>query len=85
MRDMKYGKCYTNLYMGKVVWSTFGTRTLKLRELKQTTSHFEKNAYSQMNVAPAIQVLSATAALLIFRALDANDIVIWAQNKGVYN
>ena len=39
-----------------------------------------------MNVALAMQVLSATVASMIRRAIDANNIVMGsATNKGVYN
>ena len=38
-----------------------------------------------MNVALAMQVMSATVALMIRRAIAADDVVLSTRNKGVYN
>ena len=83
--DLKYGKCHLNLYMIEIVWRALGGGTLQLQESKLTASHFDKNAFSRMNVALAMQILSATVTSMIRRAIAANDIVISTRNKGVYN
>jgi hypothetical protein len=84
-RDLKYGKCFLNLYMVERVWRALGGGTSQLQESKLTTSHFDKNAFSRMNVALAMQVLSATVAAMIRRAIAATDVALPSRNKGVYN
>ena len=71
--------------MSEIVWRALGGGTLQLQELKLTTSHFYKNAFSRMDVALAMQTLSATVALVIHRAIAAYDAVLSTQNKGVYS
>jgi hypothetical protein len=84
-RDLKYGKCHLNLHMIETVWRSLGGGTSQLQESKLTTSHFDKNAFSRMNVALAMQILSATVTLMIRRAIAADDVVLSTRNKGVYN
>ena len=59
--------------------------TGQLEESKLSIHHFDKNAYSRMNVALAMQVLSATAASMIRAAIADEDVTLSLENKAMYN
>ena len=67
------------------VWRALGGGTSQLQESKLTAAHFNKKTFSRMNVALAMQVLSATVASMIRPAIAAADVVLSTTNKGVYN
>ena len=83
-RDLKYGKCFMNLQMVCNVWRALGGGTSQLQESKLTAAHFDKNAFSRMNVALAMQVFSSTVTEMIRRAIDADDVALPTSNKGAY-
>jgi hypothetical protein len=56
----------------------------QLHTTKLTLHHFEKNAYSRMNVQLAMQFLSASTAAMIQKAMDDNEIVLNLREKGMY-
>ena len=62
-------------------WNVFGA----LLESNLTTLHLGKNAFSQMNVKLAMQVLLAPVAAMIRREISATSAVLTSWNKGVYN
>ena len=73
-RDLKYGKCFLNLFTVEGVWRTLGSGTLQLQEPKLTISHSGNNAFSQVNAALAMQVLLAIVATMVCREITANNV-----------
>ena len=83
-RDLKYGKCHMNLEMINNVWRALGGGASQLQESKLTAAHFDKNAFSRMNVALAMQVLSSTVTAMIRYAIVDDEVVLPTSNKGAY-
>ena len=68
-RSIKYGKCPVNMKMIEAIWMRTGGATGQFHETKLTVYHFEKNAYSRMNVSLATQVFSASVAKMVRDAM----------------
>ena len=84
-RSIKYGKCPIEMKMIEVVWLKTGGATGQFHETKLTVYHFEKNAYSRMNVSLATQVLSASVAKMIRDAIADDEIQLPIRKKEMYN
>lgn len=84
-RNLKFGKCPTNLSMIECVWIALGGGSAQLQESKLTAFHFDKNAYSRMNVSLAMHILSQTVALMIRMAIADDDVILAFEKKEVYN
>ncbi|EJK46778.1 hypothetical protein THAOC_34538 [Thalassiosira oceanica] len=84
-RDLKNGKAPVNLRMGEHCWLATGGGSNQLQETKLTNRHWDRNAYSRMNVLLAFQVLSASCAAMIRNAISDEEIKLPIENKGVYN
>jgi hypothetical protein len=57
----------------------------QLQSSKLTTRHFEKNAYSWMNVHLATEFLSQSTTEMIHNAISDDTIDLSLCNKGIYN
>lgn len=84
-RDIKFGKCPVNLGMSQEVWEALGGLLCQLQETKLTIHHFLKNAFSRMSVSLAMQVLSASTAAMIRKAIEDEDVNLSLSNKGMYH
>ncbi|KAL7529971.1 hypothetical protein ACHAWF_003181 [Thalassiosira exigua] len=78
-RDIKYGLCPVDLHLIEDVWMRMDGLTCQLQATKLTVHHFDKNAYSRMNV------LSASVARMICEAIAYHEIELSLRSKGVYN
>lgn len=83
-RNIMYGVCPTNLRMIEVVWIELGGATNQLQETRLTIHHFVKDAYSRMNVALAVQILSYSVVQMLEKALVDDDVVLTLKNKDMY-
>ena len=83
-RSLKFGNCPVNLGMGEEVWLALGGNSRQLQETKLTSYHFDKNPYSRMNVALAMQVLSRTMYELIKMAIEDAEISLRLKIKEMY-
>lgn len=84
-RNIKYGKCPVNLGLVEDVWQRCDGASCQLQETKLSNEHFDKNAYSRMNVSLTMQVLSASVAKMIRDAINDDEVVLSLKNKGIYN
>ena len=66
------------------VWIQSDGMTGQLQETKLSIAHFDKNAYSRMNVSLAMQVLSASVARMIRSAINDDEIFLALRNKNMY-
>ncbi len=79
-RNIKYGKCPTNIKMIEEVWLKTGGATVQFHPTKLTIAHLDKNAHSRMNVSLAIQLLSSSVAALIQEVIKEDKIVLSKQS-----
>ena len=84
-RNLMYGKVPLNLGMVKEIWLSCGGGSGQLHSTKLTNHHFEKDAYSRMNVKLATQVTSASVVEMIRLAINDDGIKLSLRNKGMYN
>ncbi|KAL7542027.1 hypothetical protein ACHAWF_011062 [Thalassiosira exigua] len=84
-RSIMYGLCPVHLGMVEEVWMSMDGLTCQLQDSKLTVGHFDKNAYSRMNVSLAMQILSASVARMIREAIADDEIKLILRNKGMYN
>ena len=80
-RNLMYGKVPVNMGMVKVIWLKCDGSSGQLQKSKLTYRHFEKNAYSRMNVNLATQLLSRSTVKMIRDAIADVDIVLSLQKK----
>ncbi len=75
-----------SLDMIEEVWLKSDGASCQLQTTKLASHHFEKNAYSwvNVNVLLAMQVLSASSAAMIARVMQDNDIVLNLGEKEMY-
>ena len=71
--------------MIEVIWLETGGATLQFHSTKLTIYHFDKNAYSRMNVALAAQMLSGSTCQMIRDAISDDEIVLPIRNKNIYH
>ncbi|KAL7527593.1 hypothetical protein ACHAXR_005041, partial [Thalassiosira sp. AJA248-18] len=83
-RNIKYGKCPMHLFLIQNIWFAMDGHTSQLQESKLSMAHFEKNAYSRMNVILAMQILSATVANMIRVAMGDEDLDLELKVRGMY-
>lgn len=83
-RNIKFGKCPIKLTMVEDVWIKSDGATGQLQETMLSFAHFDKNAYSRMNVSLAMQVLSASVARMIRAAIEDDEIFLELRNKRMY-
>ena len=84
-RNIKYGKCPINLGMVEDIWFETGGATLQFHPTKLSIRHFDKNAYSRMNVSLAAQVLSGSVATMVRDAIRDRAVKLQIKNKKMYN
>lgn len=84
-RNIKYGKCPVNLGMGEEIWLKTGGATGQFHTTKLTVLHFDKNAFSRMNVSLATQFLSGSVARMIKDAINDDEISLSLREKGMYS
>ena len=72
---------------GKSPWLKCDGASRQLQSTKLTSRHFNKNAYSRMNVKLAIQLLSQSTAKMICYAIadDDESVVLSLHVKGMYS
>ncbi len=80
-----YGKVPLNMQMIEEVWLKYDGASGQLQSSKLTSRHFDKNAYSWMNVQLATQLLSQLTEEMILYAIADNGIMLSLNNKGMYN
>jgi hypothetical protein len=74
-----------NMGMVEDVWLKSDGASRQLHTTKLTLHHFEKNAYSRMNVQLATQFLSALTTEMIQITMDDDEIVLNLHEKGMYS
>jgi hypothetical protein len=84
-RNLMYGKVPVNMGMVKEIWLKCDGSSGQLQSSKLTSQHFDKNAYSWMNVNLATQLLSSSTVEMIRDAIADDDIVLSLQNQGMYS
>ena len=84
-RNLKYGKAPMNLRMIEEIWLKMGGASGQLQATKLTKAHFDKNAFSRMNVKLSTQILSQSTAEMIRQAIEDDGIVLGMENKGIYS
>ncbi len=84
-QHLKHGNMPINMGMIEEIWQRCDGASSQLHMTKLTNQHFEKNAFSQMNVKLATQLFSASTANMIQTAIGDNHIVLSLNNKGMYN
>jgi hypothetical protein len=80
-----YGKVPVNMGMVEEIWLKCNGSSGQLQSSKLTSRHFDKNAYSRMNVNLATQLLSRSTVVMIRDAIADDYIVLSLQKKGMYN
>jgi len=80
-----YGKVPVNIGMVKEIWLKCDGASGQLPSTKLTSRHFNKNAYSWMNVKLVAQLLSHSTVEMICYAIADNGVVLSLRNKGMYN
>ncbi len=83
-RDLRYGKVPINMQMIEEVWLKCNGASGQLHSTKLPSWHFDKNAYSRMNVKLAIQLLSQSTIDMICDAIADDGIVLSLRIKGMY-
>ncbi len=83
-RKLQMGNVPMNMDMIEEVWLQSDGTSGQLQTTKLTSHHFEKNAYSRMNVSLAMQSLSASTAAMITNAMQDDDILLRLRDKGMY-
>ena len=73
-----------HLRMVEDVWLEMGVATLRFHPTKFSMRHFDKNAYSQMIVSLAAQVLSGSVAMIIQDAISDRTVKLPIK-KSMYN
>ena len=84
-RYILFGKCPVNMKLIEDIWLELHGASGQLQETKLTIRHFDKNAHSRMNVSLAMQLLSASVALIIREAIADDEVVLPLNNKNIYN
>ena len=82
-RNLMYGKVPLNMQMIKEVWLKCDGASGQLQSSKLTSWHFDKNAYSRMNVKLATQLLSQLTVEMIRYAIADDGITLSLNNKGM--
>ncbi len=80
-----YGKVPVNMGMVEEIWLKCNGASGQLQSTKLTSWHFDKNAYSQMNVKLATQFLWQSTVEMIRNAIADDGVVLSLRNKGMYN
>ena len=83
--NIKYGKCPVNLGILEDIWFEMGGATLQFHPPKLSIRHFNKNAYSRMNVSLAAQVLSGSVVTKVRDAIRDRAVKLQIKNKNMYN
>ena len=73
------------MQMIEEVWLKCDGASGQLQSTKLTHRHFDKNAYSRMNVKLATQLLSESTVDMIRNAIADDSIVLSLNIKGMYN
>jgi hypothetical protein len=73
------------MQMIEEVWLKCDGASRQLQSSKLTHRHFDKNAYSCMNVKLATQLLSQSTVEMIQNAISNEGVVLSLHNKGMYN
>jgi len=84
-QNLKYGVVPVNMQMIEEVWLKCDGASGQLQSTKLTHRHFDKNAYSRMNVKLATQLLSKSTVDMIRNAIADDSIVLSLNTKGMYN
>ena len=79
-----YGKVPVNTGMVEEIWLKCDGSSGQFQSSKLTSWHFDKNAYSRINVNLATQLLSRSTVVMIRDAIADDDIVLSLQRKGIY-
>jgi hypothetical protein len=83
-QDLRYGKVLINMQMIEEVWLKCNDASGQLQSTKLTSQHFDKIAYSRMNVKLATQLLSQSTIDMIPDAIADDGIVLSLRVKGMY-
>ena len=78
-------KCPVNLGVLEDIWFKTGGAMLQFHTTKISVQHFDKNAYSRMNVSLAAQVLSGSVATMVRDAIRDRAVKLQIKNKNMYN
>ena len=86
-QNLMRGKVPINMQMIHEIWLKCNGASRQLQSTKLTSRHFNKNAYSRMNVKLAIQLLSQSTAKMICYAIadDDESVVLSLHVKGMYS
>jgi hypothetical protein len=67
------------------IWLKSNGTSRQLQSTKLTSRHFDKNAYSRMNVKLATQLLSQSNVEMIQNTISGKSVVLSLHCKGMYN
>ena len=84
-RCIMFGKCPVNLDLIEDVWVVTDGLSSQMQATRLTMGHFDKNAFSRMNVAYGAQILSLSTATMVREAIADDDVVLALRNKNVYH
>ena len=84
-RNLMMGKVPINMQMIHEIWLKCDGACGQLQSTKLTSRHFDKNAYSCMNVKLATQLLSQSTVEMVRYAISDESVVLSLRNKGMYN
>jgi hypothetical protein len=84
-RNLMMGKVPINMQMIHEIWLKCDEASGQLQSTKLTSRHFDKNAYSHMNVKLATQLLSQSTVKMVRYAISDESVVLSLRNKGMYN
>jgi hypothetical protein len=84
--NLMYGKVPVNMGMVEEIWLKCNGASGQLQSAKLTSLHFDKNAYSRMNVKLVTQLLSQLTVEMICYGIADKGVVLSLRNKGgMYN
>lgn len=75
-RSLYYGQCPMSLKMVETCWLATGGGTVQMDATKLSAQHFNKDNNSRMDVPLAMQVLSASTARMMRKAVDDPALVL---------
>jgi hypothetical protein len=84
-RNSMRGKVPINMQMIHKIWLKCDGASGKSQRAKLTSRHFDKNAYSCMNVKLATQLLSQSTVEMIRCTISDESVVLSLRVKGMYN
>jgi hypothetical protein len=84
-RNLMMGKVPINMQMMHKIWFKCNGACGQLQSTKLTSRHFDKNAFSRMNVKLVTQLLSQSTVKMVRYAISDESVVLSLRNKEMHN